>query len=531
MAVSDIEAKAGGGILGAIERVGNRLPDPATLFLIAIIILVALSAILSSMGVSAIHPGTGKELVATNLLSAEYIRRFLTDLPTIFASFPPLAVVLLCVMGVGVAEKTGLIGVSLGALVRAVPKSLLTLIVVFAGVQSSMATDAGYVVLIPLAGMLFHSSGRHPIAGIAAAFAGVSAGFSSNLLVTSLDPLLGGISTAAARLVDPGYEVLATANWYLMAAFVPLFTIIGTLVTERLIEPRLVRTAPVAAGLTIADDAPSAEQQANEKRGLRYAGLAILAITALIGVAVVPDGIVQALAAPFGINVAPNFAILRDAKGTVEPFLRGIVAVLFISFLIIGIAYGVGARIIRNDRDVVKMMGQSMSDMGGYIVLAFCCAVFIALFGWSNLGGILAVNGAAFLKEAGFTGLPLLVAIIIVSALINILIGSASAKWAILGPVMVPMLMLLGITPEATQAAYRVGDSFTNPITPLLPYFPLILIMCQRYVPSFGIGSLLATMLPLAMWMGIGAVALFCGWYLAELPLGPGAFVHMPAGS
>ncbi len=513
MAVSAV-GTTGGGILEAIERVGNRLPDPATLFLIAIIILVALSALLSGMGVSAIHPGTGKELVATNLLSAEYIRRFLTDLPTIFASFPPLAVVLLCVMGVGVAEKTGLIGVSLGALVRAMPKSLLTLTVVFAGVQSSMATDAGYVVLIPLAGMLFHSSGRHPVAGIAAAFAGVSGGFSSNLLVTSLDPLLGGISQAAARLVDPGYEVLATANWYLMAAFVPLFTIIGTVVTDRLIEPRLLRTAPIAADLTVTMDEAGPEQRERERRGLRFAGLTLLAIMALFGVAVVPEG-----------------AILRDAAGTVEPFLRGIVAVLFISFLIIGIAYGIGARVITSDRDVVKMMGQSMSDMGGYIVLAFCCAVFIALFGWSNLGGILAVNGAAFLKEAGFTGLPLLVAIIIVSALINILIGSASAKWAILGPVMVPMLMLLGITPEASQAAYRVGDSFTNPITPLLPYFPLILIMCQRYTPGFGIGSLLATMLPLAMWMGFGAVMLFCGWYVLELPLGPGARIHMPTAS
>lgn len=511
MAVSDVEIEAGGGILGAIERVGNRLPDPATLFLIAIVILVALSAILSGMGVSAIHPGTGKEMAATNLLSGDNIRRFLIDLPTIFASFPPLAVVLLCVMGVGVAEKTGLIGVSLGALVRAVPKSMLTLIVVFAGVQSSMATDAGYVVLIPLAGMLFHTSGRHPIAGIAAAFAGVSGGFSSNLLVTSLDPLLSGISQAAARLVDPGYEVLATANWYLMAAFVPLFTVIGTLVTDRLIEPRLMRTAPVKANVMVAMEESSAEQQANEKRGLRFAGLVLLAITALFGVAVVPDG-----------------AILRDAAGTVEPFLRGIVAVIFISFLTIGIAYGIGARVIRSDRDVVRMMSQSMSDMGGYIVLAFCCAVFIALFGWSNLGGILAVNGAAFLKEAGFTGLPLLLAIIIVSALINILVGSASAKWAILGPVMVPMLMLLGITPEATQAAYRVGDSFTNPITPLLPYFPLILIMCRRYVPTFGIGSLIATMLPLAVWMGIGAVLLFAGWYLLGLPLGPGSIIPMP---
>lgn len=510
MAVVDAKA-GGGGILGAIERVGNRLPDPATLFLIAILILIGLSAILSAAGVSAIHPGTGKELVATNLLSAEYIRRFLVELPTIFSSFPPLAVVLLCVMGVGVAEKTGLIGVSLGALVKSVPKSLLTMIVVFAGVQSSMATDAGYVVLIPLAGMLFHTSGRHPIAGIAAAFAGVSGGFSSNLLVTSLDPLLGGISQAAARLVDPNYEVLATANWYLMAAFVPLFTLIGTIVTDKLIEPRLMRTAPVPADIQITAEVTSAEQQSNESRGLRVAGLALLAIVALFGVAVVPDG-----------------AILRDANGTVEPFLRGIVAVLFISFLVIGIAYGVGARIIRSDRDVVKMMSQSMSDMGGYIVLAFCCAVFIALFGWSNLGGILAVNGAAGLKEAGFTGLPLLIAIIIVSALINILVGSASAKWAILGPVMVPMLMLLGITPEATQAAYRVGDSFTNPITPLLPYFPLILIMCKRYVPSFGIGSLLATMLPLAMWMGFGALAMFAGWYVLGLPLGPGAVIHMP---
>lgn len=510
MAVVDAKA-GGGGILGAIERVGNRLPDPATLFLIAILILIGLSAILSAAGVSAIHPGTGKELVATNLLSAEYIRRFLIELPTIFSSFPPLAVVLLCVMGVGVAEKTGLIGVSLGALVKSVPKSLLTMIVVFAGVQSSMATDAGYVVLIPLAGMLFHSSGRHPIAGIAAAFAGVSGGFSSNLLVTSLDPLLGGISQAAARLVDPNYEVLATANWYLMAAFVPLFTLIGTIVTDKLIEPRLMRTAPVPADIQITAEVTSAEQQSNESRGLRFAGLAVLAIIALFGVAVVPDG-----------------AILRDANGTVEPFLRGIVAVLFISFLVIGIAYGVGARIIKSDRDVVRMMSQSMSDMGGYIVLAFCCAVFIALFGWSNLGGILAVNGAAGLKEAGFTGLPLLIAIIIVSALINILVGSASAKWAILGPVMVPMLMLLGITPEATQAAYRVGDSFTNPITPLLPYFPLILIMCKRYVPSFGIGSLLATMLPLAMWMGIGALAMFAGWYVLGLPLGPGAVIHMP---
>ncbi|MFV3076550.1 AbgT family transporter [Niveispirillum fermenti] len=510
MAVLEREEKVG-GILGAIERVGNRLPDPATLFLIAIIILILLSAILSAMGVSAVHPGTGQELAATNLLTGANISRFLIELPRIFADFPPLAIVLLCVMGVGVAEKTGLIAVSLGSLVRAMPKSLLTLTVVFAGVQSSLATDAGYVVLIPLAGLLFHSSGRHPIAGIAAGFAGVSGGFSSNLLVTSLDPLLSGISQAAARLIDPGYEVLATSNYYLMFALVPLFTIIGALVTDKLIEPRLMRTSPVQAGKMEPEADPTPEQRANERRGLRFAGLTLLGIAALFGAAVVPEG-----------------AMLRDANGTVEPFLRGIVAIIFISFLSIGLAYGIGARVIRSDRDVVRMMSQSMSEMGGYIVLAFCCAVFIALFAWSNLGAILAVNGAAFLQAAGFTGLPLLLAIITVSAFINVLIGSASAKWAILGPVMVPMLMLLGVTPEATQAAYRIGDSFTNPITPLLPYFPLILIMCKRYVPDFGIGSLIATMLPLAVWMGMGALLLFSGWYLLDLPLGPGSVIHMP---
>jgi aminobenzoyl-glutamate transport protein len=502
-----------GGILGAIERVGNRLPDPASLFLIAIIILIALSVLLAGMGVSATHPANGKEVAAVSLLSAENIRRLFTDMPTIFASFPPLAMVLLVMMGVGVAEKTGLIGASLGALVRAMPKSLLTFTVIFAGVQSSLATDAGYVVLIPLAGLMFHSVGRHPVAGIAAAFAGVAAGFSSNLLVTGLDPLLAGITQAAARLVDPAYEVPVTANWYLMAAFVPLFSLVGTIVLDRLVEPRLLATAPVPAGHVVTVEAVTEAQQAAERRGLRFAGGALLLCVLAMLAAVLPEG-----------------AIFRDAKGTVEPFLKGLVAMLFAIFLIIGIAYGIGARLIRNDKDVVRMMGQSMADMGGYIVLAFCCAVFIALFGWSNLGVILAIEGAEMLKSAGIVGLPLMLALILVSAMINILIGSASAKWAILGPVLVPMLMLVGVSPEATQAAYRVGDSFTNPITPLLPYFPLILIMCQRYVPGFGIGSLIATMLPLALWMGFAAVALFSGWVILDLPLGPGSIIHMKAG-
>lgn len=502
-------------ILAGIERAGNRLPDPATLFLIAIAIVVVLSLVFASLGTSAVHPGTGKEIAAVSLADPANIRRFFTELPTIFTSFHPLGVVLVVMLGVGVAERAGLIGVSLAALVRAVPSRLLTLTVVFAGVQASLAADAGYVVLTPLAAALFHSIGRHPIAGLAAAFAGVAGGFSANLLVTSLDPLLGGISTAAAQLYDPKYMVAPTANYFLMVAFVPLFTIVGAIVTDRIIEPRLWASAPLGGDLAgMGAEEPSAEQKALERRGLRAAGLVILAATAVILWLVLPED-----------------GVLRDPKNAnnpLAPFFNSIVSLLFVVFLLCGIAYGVGARTIRSDKDVVGMMGKSMSDMGGYLVLAFAASIFIALFNWSNLGTILAINGAAFLRAAGIDGLPLLLALIVVSSMINILIGSASAKWAILAPVMVPMLMGVGISPEATQAAYRVGDAFTNPITPLLPYFPLILIMCQRYVPNFGIGSLVATMLPYSVWFGISSTILFSVWYVLDLPLGPGVSATIP---
>lgn len=513
MSSLDMSGKRGWGqrFLDGVERVGNRLPDPVTLFLMAIVLLIALSAVLAAMGVKAVHPGTGKEVEAVSLLSGANIQRLFNEMPQLFANFPPLALVLIVMMGVGIAERTGLIASTLGGFVRAVPPKLLTLAVVFAGVQSSLAVDAGYVVLTPLAAALFYSVGRHPIAGLAAAFAGVSGGFSANLLITGLDPLLAGITQAAARLVDPNYTVLITSNYYLMMAFVPLFTVIGAWITDRIIEPRLNASAKVETDLPAAELDLAPEQAANDKRGLVWSGVTLLGLLALFGALVLPEG-----------------AAFRDAKGTIEPFLNSLDAILFVCFALLGIAYGLGARVIKSDKDVVAMMAKSMSDLGGYLVLAFAAAVFIGLFAWSNLGAILAINGAAGLRTAGIDGLPLLVGLIIVTSAVNILVGSASAKWAILAPVMVPMLMLVGITPEATQAAYRVGDAFTNIITPLLAYFPLILIMCQRYVPSFGIGSLIATMLPYSIWFGIGSTALFCVWFLFDLPLGPGIASTMP---
>lgn len=502
-------------ILDGIERVGNRLPDPATLFLFAIAILVVLSALLAAMGTTVVHPGTGKPVAAVNLMDGAQVRRLLTELPQVFANFPPLAMVLIVMMGVGVAERTGLIAVSLGAFVRAVPQRMLSLAVVFAGVQASLATDAGYVVLTPLAAALYYSVGRHPIAGLAAAFAGVAGGFSANLLITGLDPLLAGITQAAARLIDPTYTVHAAANYYLMAAFVPLFTVVGAYLTDRVVEPRLMATAPASkavSGLASTEVGPA--EAARERRGLRFAGVTLAVLTVAVALLVVPEG-----------------APLRDPSNVampIQPFLTALIAILFLAFLLCGIAYGIGAGTVKSDKDVVGMMSATMADMGGYIVLAFACAVFIALFGWSNLGVILAVNGADFLKSIGFTGMPLMIGIILVTCMINLLIGSASAKWAILAPVMVPMLMQLGVTPEATQGAYRVGDAFTNMVTPLLPYFPLMLVMCQRYVPTFGIGSLIATMIPYAVWFGLSSTILFGVWYALDLPLGPGVAVRMP---
>lgn len=508
--MSTAKARRGFGalLLDGIEWAGNKLPDPVTLFALAIGLVIGLSVHYSSIGLSVMHPGTGKEVAAVNLLDVEQVRRLFSDMTKVFAEFPPLALVLMMMIGVGVAERSGLIGAALSGVVRATPKSLLTAAIVFAGVNSSLAADAGYVVLLPLAAAIYATSGRHPLAGLAAAFAGVAGGFSANLLVTPLDPLLAGLTQAAAQIIDPAREVKATANYFMMIALVPLFTLVGWWVTDRIVEPRLEGHTPWQMPGGVQPTEQSDLERRRERRGLYFAGFVALLLIAGFG----------------WLSSGPGMPFRGD-DGSFEPLLKSIVAILFVSFLLCGLAYGIAAATIRSDKDAVKMMNASLADMGGYIVLAFFAAIFIALFNWSNLGVIMAVNGADYLKSLGFVGLPLLVAIIFVSASINILIGSASAKWAILAPVFVPMLMQLGISPEWTQAAYRLGDSMTNPITPLLAYFPLILITAQRYVPTAGIGSLVALMLPYSIWFGISSTIMFALWFMAELPLGPEALM------
>ena len=487
--------------LDGVERTGNALPDPVTLFVLMIFLVVLASVIASASGVAVPHPGTGDVVEAKSLMAADQIQRLLMEMPQTFTGFSPLGYVLLVMLGVGVAEKTGFLTVALRSLVSGVSPRLVTAALVFAGIMSSLAVDAGYVVLIPLGAAIFMGAGRHPVAGLAAGFAGVAGGFSSNVILTPLDPLLAGITQEAARLVAADYVVDITANYYLMLGLVPLFVIVGTWVTDRLVEPRLPKWEASESPIQTSDG----DVSEIERRGMQAALLSV--------------GILAAVVA--ALAWAPGYP-LRGEDGSFLPLMRSLVSLMFIAFLVAGIVYGLTTRVIASDKDVVRMMGDAMSDLGVYIVLAFVAAHFIAMFNWSNLGIISAVVGADTLRAIGFEGSPLLVSLIVLAATINILVGSASAKWAFLAPIFVPMLMLLGLSPEATQAAYRIGDSSTNMITPLLPYFPLILIVGKRYDPNFGIGTLVATMLPFAIAFGIASTVFFVGWLALGLPLGPG---------
>jgi aminobenzoyl-glutamate transport protein len=496
-------------VLDAVERIGNRLPDPMTLFAVFAVLVVIASAVAARAGVSVRHPATGETVTATSLLTAASLRRMLTEAVKNFALFPPLGTVLVTMIGVGVAEKTGLFAGAMRALVGAVPRAWLTAAVVFAGVNASAAADAGLVVLPPLAAALFAAVGRHPLAGLAAAFAGVTGGFSANLAVTALDPLLSGLTESAARLVEPAIVVAPTCNYYFMVVSTFVLTAAGTLVTARWVEPRLgAWHAPEGAE----DGAPAdalAPLTVRERRALWAALAALLGLAALVA----------ALALPAG-------GLLRDEHAGLRPLFDALVLLVMGAFLVPGIAYGLVARTIRSDKDVARMAADTMSTMGAYIVLAFFAAQFVAYFGWSNLGIIVAVKGAAGLRGLGLTGLPLVVGFVVFCAVVNLLIASASAKWAVLSVVFVPMLMLLGYSPAFAQVAYRVGDSLTNPITPLLPYFPILIAFARKYEPRAGLGTLVATTLPYSIGFSLVWIPMLVGWHLLGLPLGPAAPIH-----
>ncbi|MEW6653215.1 MAG: AbgT family transporter [Bacteroidota bacterium] len=489
--------------LSLIEKIGNKLPNPTTLFALFAGGVVILSWIVSQFNLSVIMPGTNQEIKVVSLLSVEGLHRIIKNLVTNFTSFAPLGTVLVSLLGIAVAEHSGLIGTVLRLIVIKAPKKLLTFVVVFAGILSNTASEIGYVLLIPLSAMIFLAVGRNPIAGLAAAFAGVSGGYSANLLLGTIDPLLAGLTQEAAHIIDRAYEVNAAANYYFLFVSTFFIAATGTWITEKIIIPRL----GVYKGDVKAEEIKPIS--ADEKRGLIYSLLAVSCFTIII---------------VFG--VAPADGFLRDPKASSilkSPFLSGIVAFIFAGGLIAGLAYGIGAKTIKKDTDVIKGMTKSMETLGSYIVLVFFAAQFVAFFNWTNLGQIVAVEGAMFLKASGLGHIPLLLSFIIISALINLVIGSASAKWAIMAPVFVPMFMLLGYSPELVQAAYRVGDSTTNIISPMMSYFALIITFINKYDKNAGIGTLIATMLPYTIAFFIVWTLLFFVWFGLELPLGPGS--------
>ena len=515
--------------LSTVEWLGNLLPHPVTLFAMFALGIIVLSGILGYFEVSVADPrpegakGRAADgmIAVISLMNAEGLQRIFTGLVTNFTGFAPLGTVLVAMLGVAVAEHSGLLSTAMRSMVMNASKRMVTITIVFAGIVSNTASELGYVVLIPLAAMIFHSLGRHPLAGLAAAFAGVSGGYSANLFLGTVDPLLAGFTESAAHLIDPDYVVGPEVNWYFM--FVSTFVIAGAgaFVTEKIVEPRLGPYNVKDASIDLEEqkmDAPTAQ----EMKGLKAAGWALLGIALLLTITVVPD-----------VDLPGFGTLLNPETGKIagSPFLRSIVVIIFITFGIVGFVYGRVAGTMKNDRDVIDAMAKSISSLGLYITLVFFAAQFVAFFKWTNLGTVMAVKGAALLQFLGLTGPEVFVMFILLCAMVNLSLGSASAQWAITAPIFVPMLMLTGFAPETIQAAYRIGDSVSNLITPMMSYFGLILAIAARYQKNLGIGTLISMMLPYSMIFFVVWTLLFYLWvFVLGFPVGPGAETYYKVG-
>ncbi len=512
-----------GRFLDGVEWLGNLLPHPVTLFAVFAVGVVLVSGVAGFFEVSVADPrppgapdrSPSGQIEAVSLLNGDGLRMIVENLVSNFVEFVPLGTVLVALLGVGVAEHSGLLSAAIRGVVLKAPDKLLTVAIVFAGVVSNTASEAGYVVLVPLAAVVFLAVGRHPLVGLAAAFAGVSAGYSANLLIGTVDPLLAGLTEEAAHLIDGEYSVHPAVNWYFMIVSTFLVTIVGTLVTEKIVEPRMGEYDPSRARAN-ADDERSMEPLTDaEWSGLKWALIAVLGVSVM-----------------FALSVVPEWGVLRNPEtGDVldSPFLNGMVALIFVFFLVPGIVYGVVVGTIESDEDVIDGMAEAMSSLGLYIVLVFFAAQFVSFFQWTNLGAVFAVTGADTLTSMGMTGPIVLLFFILICCFINLMLGSASAQWAMTAPIFVPMLMLLGYSPEVIQAAYRIGDSTTNIITPMMSYFGLILAFADRYREGIGIGTVVSLMLPYSIFFFVSWVALFFLWVFGlGLPVGPEAPTYYP---
>jgi aminobenzoyl-glutamate transport protein len=502
-------------MLDRIERLGNALPDPAVLFLIGLFMTWGFSWWLSGMTFDELNPATKEPVEVHNLLTGTSIANFMATMVKAFTDFPPLGVVLVAMLGVGVAEASGLVHVGLKELLRFTPASLLTPMLLLVAIISHTAADAGYLLVIPIGGVIFHAAGRHPLAGIACAFAGVSGGFSANFIPSGIDPLLAGLTEAGVRVVDSTRGVNALCNIYFTAASSLLVILVGWYLTDRVIEPRL-RNTPYTDEGSVDDSA--GEVTRRERLGLLAALLVI--VLGIVGLTL--------WALPQDSPLRENGSLTSvDPRA---PLMGSIVPLIFLFFFIPGIVHGYVSGRFTNHRDVIAGMTKAMQSMGYYLVLVFFAALFINAFVSSNLGLLLAVKGAAVLENMEAPDKITIVGLILLTAFVNLFIGSASAKWAMLAPIFVPMLMLRGVSPELTQAAYRVGDSTSNIITPMMPYFPLVVVYCQRYVKHAGVGTLGSLMLPYSITFLVLWSAFLIVYWTLGIPLGiQGPYTYAPA--
>ncbi|MGX5172868.1 AbgT family transporter [Aliikangiella sp. IMCC44653] len=491
-------------MLNGVERAGNKLPDPAMIFLFSMIIIWILSAIFAQMTFDAIDPRTGKAIVINNLLTGDALALFLANMVKTFTAFAPLGVVLVAMLGVGVAEHSGYINAGLKMMLKVTPQALLTPSIILIAIVSHTATDAGYVLVIPLAGIIYYAMGRHPVAGIAAAFAGVSGGFSANFIPSGIDPLLQSFTQAGAQIIEPGIQINPLNNWFFTSASSLFIVLLGWYITDKIVEPRLANTKID----TNEEELPVFGEITSRDKKCFFIATAVMFL-----------GLVGLFFAAY-----PDDSPLRSANGKLAdfsaPIMQSIVPLIFLLFIVPGAVYGFLSGTFKSSKDMISAMSKSMNSMAYYIVMAFFCALFIDAFGKSNIGALMAIEGAEGLKAMQLPSAVTIIGIVILTAIVNLFVGSSSAKWGLLAPIFVPMLMQLGISPDLTQAAYRVGDSTSNIVTPLMPYFPLVVVYCQRYVKGTGIGTVIAMMLPYSIALMVGwTIFLLIYWWIG-IPLG-----------
>ena len=491
-------------MLNAVERAGNKLPDPAIIFLFSMIIIWILSAIFSQMTFDAIDPRTGSAIEINNLLTGDALASFLANMVKTFTGFAPLGVVLVAMLGVGVAEHSGYINAGLKMMLKVTPQALLTPSIILIAIVSHTATDAGYVLVIPLAGIIYYAMGRHPVAGIAAAFAGVSGGFSANFIPSGIDPLLQSFTQAGAQIIEPGIQINPLNNWFFTSASSLFIVLLGWYITDKIVEPRLANTKID----TDEEELPAfGEVTSHDKKCF------------LIATSIMVIGLILLF-----FTAYPEDSPLRAENGKLAdfsaPIMQSIVPLIFLLFIVPGAVYGFLSGTFKSSKDMISAMSKSMNSMAYYIVMAFFCALFIDAFGKSNIGALMAIEGAEGLKAMQLPSAVTIIGIVILTGIVNLFVGSSSAKWGLLAPIFVPMLMQLGISPDLTQAAYRVGDSTSNIVTPLMPYFPLVVVYCQRYVKGTGIGTVISMMLPYSVALMVGwTIFLLIYWWIG-LPLG-----------